>query len=49
MGSPISGLVTGVMLQRLESVVFAAISQKFWKRYVDTFVIIMENILSAFH
>ncbi len=38
------------MLQRLERVVFAVISPKFWKRYVDdTFVIIKQDNPSTFH
>ncbi len=50
MGSPISGLIAEAVLQRLERKVFADISLKFWKRYVnDTFVIIQENQLPAFH
>ncbi len=49
-GSPISGLIAGAVLQRLERVVFAVISPKFWKRYVDdTLVIIKQDNLSAFH
>ncbi len=37
------------MLQSLEGVVFAVISPKFWKRYVDdTFVIIKQDNLSTF-
>ncbi len=50
MGSPISGLIGKTMLQRLEREVFAVISTKFRKRYVDdTFVIIKKDNLSAFH
>ncbi len=50
MGSPISGLIAEAVLQRLERVVFAVISPKFWKSYVDdTFEIIKQDNLSAFH
>ncbi len=50
MGYPISGFIAEVVLQRLEKVVFAVISPKFWKRYVaDTFVIIKQDNLLAFH
>ncbi len=50
MGSSISGLIAEAVLQRLERKVFADISPKFWKRYVDdTFVTIQENQLPAFH
>ncbi len=50
MGSPISGFLAEEAQQRLERVVFAVISPKSWKRYVDgTFVIIKQNNLSAFH
>ncbi len=38
------------MLQSLERVAYAAISPKFWKRYVDdTFVVIKQDKLSTFH
>ncbi len=50
MGSPISGLIAEAVLQRLERVVFAVTSPRFWKRYFDdTFVIIKQDNLSAFH
>ncbi len=49
-GSPISELIAKTVLQRLEMVVFAVSSPKFWKRNVnDTFVIIKGDDLSAFH
>nr|VZI14004.1 unnamed protein product [Spirometra erinaceieuropaei] len=41
MGSPISGFIAEVVLQRLESLVFQHYRPKFWARYVDdTFVVI---------
>ncbi len=47
MGSPISGLIAEAVPQRLERVVFAVISPKFWKRYVDdTFVIMKQDIIN---
>ncbi len=50
MDSPMSGLIAEVVLQRLEKLVFAVISPKFCKLYVDdTFVIIKQDNLSAFH
>ncbi len=50
MASPIPRLIAEAVLQRLERVVFAVISPTFWKRYVDdTFVIIKQDNLSAFH
>ncbi len=50
MDSPMSGLIAEVVLQRLEKLVFAVIFPKFCKLYVDdTFVIIKQDNLSAFH
>ncbi len=50
MGSPISGLIAEAVVQRLKRAVFAVISPKLWKRYVDdTSVIIKQDNLSAFH
>ncbi len=50
MDSPISGLIAEAVLQRLEIVIFTFISPKFWKHFVDdTFVIIKQDNLSAFH
>nr|VZI05823.1 unnamed protein product [Spirometra erinaceieuropaei] len=40
MGSPISGLIAEVVLQRVENLVFSKYQPKFWTRYVDdTFVV----------
>ncbi len=48
MGSPISGLIAEAVLQRLERVVFAAMSPKLC--YIDDkFVIIKHDNLPAFH
>ncbi len=50
MGSSIFRLIAEAVLQRLERKVFADISPKFWKRYVDdTFMINQENQLPAIH
>ncbi|BHF78699.1 hypothetical protein SprV_0602181200 [Sparganum proliferum] len=41
MGSPLSGLIAEVVLQRIEHLVFAKYQPKFWARYVDdTFVVV---------
>ncbi len=49
-GSPIFVLIAEAVLQKPERKVFADISPKFWKFHVDeTFVIIQENQLPAFH
>ncbi len=41
MGSPNSGFLAEVALQRLEAIVFQTFTPKLWRRYVDyTFVII---------
>nr|VZI47083.1 unnamed protein product [Spirometra erinaceieuropaei] len=50
MGSPISGLLAELVLQRLEEVVFQAIKPKLWLRYVDdTFVIIKKCEVERLH
>ncbi|BHF57914.1 hypothetical protein SprV_0100086000 [Sparganum proliferum] len=49
MGSPISGLITETVLQRLESLVFRHHRSKFWARYVDdTFVVIERDQVLTF-
>ncbi|BHF69636.1 Acyl-CoA synthetase member 2 mitochondrial [Sparganum proliferum] len=49
MGSPNSGFIAEVVLQRLESLVFKNHKPKFWARYVnDTFVIIDQDQLLTF-
>ncbi|BHF72585.1 hypothetical protein SprV_0401565300 [Sparganum proliferum] len=49
MGSPISGSIAEVVLQRLESLVFQHHKPKFWARYVDdTFVVIDGDQLLTF-
>ncbi|BHF80640.1 hypothetical protein SprV_0702376800 [Sparganum proliferum] len=41
MGSPLSGLIDEVVLQRIEHLVFAKYQPKFWAHYVDnTFVVV---------
>ncbi|BHF74091.1 hypothetical protein SprV_0401717500 [Sparganum proliferum] len=50
MGSPISGLLAELVLQRLEEVVFQTIKPKLWLRYVDdTFVIIKNCEVERLH
>nr|VZI38472.1 unnamed protein product [Spirometra erinaceieuropaei] len=50
MGSPISGLLAELVLQRLEEVVIQAIRQKMWLRYVDdTFVVIKNCEVERLH
>ncbi|BHF58103.1 cellular calcium ion homeostasis [Sparganum proliferum] len=50
MGSPISGLLAELVLQRLEEVVIQAISPKMWLRYVDdTFVVIKNCEVERLH
>ncbi|BHF62760.1 hypothetical protein SprV_0200574600 [Sparganum proliferum] len=49
MGSPISGLIAEVVLQRLESLDFQHHRPKFWARYVDdTFVVIERDQVLTF-
>ncbi|BHF70557.1 hypothetical protein SprV_0301360900 [Sparganum proliferum] len=49
MGSPISGLIAEVVLQRLESLVFRHHRPKFWARYVDdTFAVIERDQVLTF-
>nr|VZI20829.1 unnamed protein product [Spirometra erinaceieuropaei] len=44
MGSPISGLMAEVVLQRIEHLVFTKYQPKFWARYVDdTFAIVRSS------
>ncbi|BHF67385.1 hypothetical protein SprV_0301041100 [Sparganum proliferum] len=44
MGSPISGLIAEVVLQRIEHLVFTKYQPKFWARYVDdTFAIVKSS------
>ncbi|BHF63011.1 hypothetical protein SprV_0200600000 [Sparganum proliferum] len=48
-GSPISGFIAEVVLQRLESLVFQHHRPKFWARYVDdTFVVIERDQVLTF-
>nr|VZI32451.1 unnamed protein product [Spirometra erinaceieuropaei] len=50
MGSPISGLLAELVLQRLEEVVIQAIKLKIWLRYVDdTFVVIKNCEVERLH
>lgn len=50
MGSLIPGFIAEAVLKRLEAIVFQAIAQKLWKRYLDdTFAIIDKDKLSDFH
>nr|VZI08033.1 unnamed protein product [Spirometra erinaceieuropaei] len=50
MGSPISGLLAELVLQRLEEVVIQAIRPKMWLRYVDdTFVVIKNCEVERLH
>nr|VZI30325.1 unnamed protein product [Spirometra erinaceieuropaei] len=49
MGSPITGLIAELVLQRLESLVFRHHRPKFWARYVDdTFVVIERDQVLTF-
>nr|VZI09749.1 unnamed protein product [Spirometra erinaceieuropaei] len=49
MGSPISGFIAEMVLQRLESLVFQHHKPKFWAQYVDNaFVVIDRNQLLTF-
>ncbi|BHF64562.1 hypothetical protein SprV_0200756700 [Sparganum proliferum] len=49
MGSPISGFIAEMVLQRLESLVFQHHKPKFWARYVDdTFVVIKRDQVLTF-
>nr|VZI41522.1 unnamed protein product [Spirometra erinaceieuropaei] len=49
MGSPISSLVAGLVLQELGKVAFSHYKPAFWPRYMDdTFVIIEKDKLSGF-
>nr|VZI28483.1 unnamed protein product [Spirometra erinaceieuropaei] len=49
MSSPLSGLISEAVLQRLERLVFSSYPPKFWARYVDdTFVIIKRNDVQNF-
>ncbi|BHF69247.1 hypothetical protein SprV_0301229000 [Sparganum proliferum] len=48
MGSLISGLIFGMIMQRLESLVFQHQRQKFWAQYVDdTFVVVKRDEMLA--
>nr|VZI50358.1 unnamed protein product [Spirometra erinaceieuropaei] len=50
MGSPISGLIAEIVLQRLEKKVFQDLSPKVWLRYVDdTFVVIKNCEVERLH
>nr|VZI00485.1 unnamed protein product [Spirometra erinaceieuropaei] len=50
MGSPLSGFIAEAVLQKVETLVFAAYKPKFWTRYVDdTFVIIKRQKVQEFH
>ncbi|BHF82209.1 hypothetical protein SprV_0802534600 [Sparganum proliferum] len=49
MGSPLSSLVSELVIQELETVAFSLYKPPFWRRYVDdTFVIIERDRLSGF-
>ncbi|BHF75021.1 hypothetical protein SprV_0501811400 [Sparganum proliferum] len=43
MGSPISGFIAEAVLQRLESLVFQHHKPKFWARYVDDTVVVIDR------
>ncbi|BHF65449.1 hypothetical protein SprV_0200845900 [Sparganum proliferum] len=44
MGSPISGLIAEVVLQRIEHLLFSKYQPKFWPRFVDdTFAIVKSS------
>nr|VZH93812.1 unnamed protein product [Spirometra erinaceieuropaei] len=50
MGSPLSGFIAEAVLQKVETLVFAAYKSKFWTRYVDdTLVIIKRQKVQEFH
>ncbi|BHF68846.1 hypothetical protein SprV_0301188700 [Sparganum proliferum] len=50
MESPLSGFIAEAVLQKEETLVFAASKPKFWTRYVDdTFVIIKRQKVQEFH
>ncbi|BHF83317.1 hypothetical protein SprV_0802645900 [Sparganum proliferum] len=50
MGSPISGLLAELVLQRLEHEVFQTLKPKMWLRYVDdTFVVIKDREVERLH
>nr|VZI46387.1 unnamed protein product [Spirometra erinaceieuropaei] len=50
MGSPVSGLVTELILEELEKIAFIQHEPVFWRRYVDdTFVIVKKDMLQHFH
>nr|VZI03537.1 unnamed protein product [Spirometra erinaceieuropaei] len=50
MGSPLSGFIAEAVLQKVETLVFAAYKPKFWTRYVDyTSVIIKRLTVQEFH
>nr|VZH96101.1 unnamed protein product [Spirometra erinaceieuropaei] len=50
MGSLVSGLVTELVLQELEKIVFIQHEPVFWRRYADeTFVIVKKGMLQHFH
>ena len=47
MGSPISGLLAELVMQKLENIAISKLQPKFWLRYVDdTFVIMKRNDLN---
>nr|VZI50406.1 unnamed protein product [Spirometra erinaceieuropaei] len=43
MGSPISGLIAEVVLQRVEHLVFTKYQPKFWARYVDDTLVVVKT------
>ncbi|BHF61742.1 hypothetical protein SprV_0100471800 [Sparganum proliferum] len=43
MGSPISGIIAEAVLQRLETLVFRHHRPKFWTRYVDDALVVIER------
>ncbi len=50
MGSPISGLLTEAVLQRIERLLFAEITSNFWRWYADdTLVTIKEDQVTILH
>ncbi|BHF67362.1 hypothetical protein SprV_0301038800 [Sparganum proliferum] len=50
MGSPVSGLVTELVLQEFETTVFIQHEPVFWRRYVDdTYAIVKKGMLQHFH
>ncbi len=50
MGSPISGFLAEITMQKLESMALPLVNPKFWVRYVDdTFVVVKKDQLETLH